>query len=224
MDLIVCNSELLSTLNNQSTLGDYYPKESVIKHEPLLICGDKLSLQNKNIYDHYMDARPVSNSNRCVEPFNTRSQRTSELQRGYSRNIDIDSELKCINYYADKCFYDRYKVDPRNPPPSMNPKGEPNRISCVSKDIVHDYAAFRRERLLPRQMPGCLTLEQFPECSHPTSAASRQLYQLPSASDNHCLNWGCQQAFNNFTKRKLLSPFNNVQDINPSTLCCTHQS
>lgn len=228
MDIINTNSELLRTLKDQSTLGQYYPKESVIKHPPLLICGDKLALQNKDIYNHYMDTRPVAIISKgvvtkCVEPFNTRSQKTAELQRGYARNIDIDSELKCINYYADKCFYDRYKVDPRNPVPTYT--GEPNSISCVASTIVHDYAGLRRERLIPRQQTGCMQFEQFPECTHPTSIAQRQLYQLPASSDNnYCLNWSCQQSFNNFTKRKLLSPFNDVQDLNPDRLSCIHQN
>jgi hypothetical protein len=222
MDVIMCNTELLSKLKDQSTLSEFYPSESVIKHEPLLMCGDKLALQNKHIYNHYMESSPSLIAVGCVEPFNTRSQKTAELQRGYSRNIDIDSELKCINFYADKCFYDRYKVDPHNPPQSYT--GEPNSIKCVANTIVHNYAGLRRERLAPRQLPGCLPLEQFPECTHPTSTARHQLYQLPASPDNQCLNWGCQQAFNNFTKRKLLSPFNDIPDLNPSTLCCTHQS
>lgn len=227
MDVINTNSELLKSINERSTLGEYFPSESVIKHAPLLICGDKLVLQNKDIYNHYMDTRPVTIiskgvETKCTEPFNTRSQKTTELQRGYARNIDIDSELKCINFYADKCFYDRYKVDPRNPEPSYT--GEPNSISCLSSTIVHDYAGFRRERLVPRQQVGCMQFEQFPECTHPTSTAQRQLYQLPASSDNHCLNWGCQQPFNNFTKRKLFSPFNDVQDLNPEKLSCIHQS
>lgn len=216
MDLIGCNSELLRSINDRATLGEYFPTESVIKHAPLVICGDKLALQNKDIYNHYMDSRPVDPKN----PFNTRSLKTASLQNGYARNIDIDSELKCINYYGDKCFYDRYKVNPHKPPTSFQPEGEPNNILSVANVIVHDYANFRKERLSPRQLPGCLDLEKFPECNHPTSAATRQLYQLPSASDNHCLNWGCQQSLNNFTKRKLLSPFNDIQDLNPEKLSC----
>jgi hypothetical protein len=34
------------------------------------------------------------------------------LQEGYSRNIDLDSHLKNINFYNDKCFYDNWKMDP----------------------------------------------------------------------------------------------------------------
>ena len=46
------------------------------------------------------------------EPFNTRSFNSPKLQEGYSRNIDLDSELKRINHVGDNCFYDNYKLHP----------------------------------------------------------------------------------------------------------------
>jgi hypothetical protein len=228
MEVICQSSELLKTLSDQSSLPEYYPKNSVINHPPLFICNDKLTLQNKDIYQYYMDTRPivVNGISGCEEPYNLRSQYSAELQRGYARNIDIDSELKRINYYADKCFYDRYKVDPRNPPPALFATGEePNRMRCVANTIVHDYAEFRHERLSPRKLPHTpATLTTFNTCQHPSSSSVNrpQLYSLPSDKDNSCVNWECQQVFHNFTKRKILSPFNNVQDLNPSTLRCCH--
>jgi len=219
-------TELLKTLDDRRNFADYYPSQSVINHPPLLICADKLALQNKNISDYYLDTRPIviNGIAGCEEPYNLRSQHSTELQAGYARNIDIDSELRNINFYADKCFYDRYKVDPRNPPKSAD-GSKPNRMACVANNIVHNYTEFRRERLASRQTAGCLTLEKFPECQHQTATAKTQLYQLPANADNnHCLNWGCQQPYNNFTKMKLQSPFNGIPNLNPAVLTCCHSS
>ena len=43
------------------------------------------------------------------------------LFEGYSRNIDVDSELKGINHYDNKCFYDNYKIDPSKVSPKESP-------------------------------------------------------------------------------------------------------
>ncbi len=38
---------------------------------------------------------------------------------GYARNIDVESELKQINFRDDKCFDNNYKVDPMSPKTSL---------------------------------------------------------------------------------------------------------
>ena len=76
-----------------------------------MICNDKRTKQNKDTLFHYTDNRPVRIGNtERYEIFNVRNLTNSAgaLQKGYSRNIDIDSELKRINHYDDKCFQDNY--------------------------------------------------------------------------------------------------------------------
>lgn len=34
---------------------------------------------------------------------------------GYARNVDVESELKRINFKDDKCFHDNYKIRPEDP-------------------------------------------------------------------------------------------------------------
>ena len=53
-----------------------------------------------------------TNTTYNFEPFNTRSFNSPALQKGYARNIDLDSELKRINHVGDNCFYDNYKLHP----------------------------------------------------------------------------------------------------------------
>jgi len=50
----------------------------------------------------------------CGNRFNIKNISTSGigLQEGYSANIDLDSHLKNINFYADKCYYDNWKLSP----------------------------------------------------------------------------------------------------------------
>ena len=101
----------------------------------LLISADRREKQNAGQYQFYMDQEPVIvNKPGCDEPFNVRSLNdATELQKGFARNIDLDSELRRINHFADKCFYDSYKFHPDDAP-------APNGLYCNRDAIVKDYS------------------------------------------------------------------------------------
>ena len=98
--------------NPDSHSVDYFfQQESPYKYPPLIICDDSKRInQSANVYQKYMDVINDERGNR----FNIRNINTSAgvLQAGYSANIDLDSHLKNINYYADKCYYDNWKHNP----------------------------------------------------------------------------------------------------------------
>jgi len=133
LDLITqnCNSMLQS---NTSYLDATFNQTSPYTYPHLIICDDsKRTSMNDDIFLFNMD---VIKDN-CGNTFNLRNQKNAtELQKGYSRNIDVESELKRINYYADKCYYDNYKVNPKSCDLSPN-----NGLRCHADVIVKDYSS-----------------------------------------------------------------------------------
>ena len=127
---------LLDSINMGTTqnLGDVFNQPSPYKYPALIICCDeKQEYKNNGIYSFYMDNRPVM-INGCQEVFNTRNlSSASELQAGYARNIDLDSELKHINYYEDKSFHNNRKIDPN----SISDKC--NGLARHARELVIDY-------------------------------------------------------------------------------------
>ena len=98
--------------NNRDELNAVFNQESPYQFPPLIICNDKLGKQNDDIYNKYSDII----YDKCGNRFNMRNLTNSAglLQEGYSKNIDVDSHLKNINYYADKCYYDNWKLSPND--------------------------------------------------------------------------------------------------------------
>jgi hypothetical protein len=96
---------------NSCELDYFFNQKSPYTFPKLIICDDSKRInQNIDIYQKYSDIIIDG----CGNRFNIRNLRDSAglLQEGYSRNIDLDSHLKNINFYNDKCFYDNWKMDP----------------------------------------------------------------------------------------------------------------
>jgi len=109
--------------------------ESIYNYPSLIITEDKLKQQNKDIYEKFMDhgTLVVNNVPSCKVDFNIRNiNNSSNLQKGFAKNIDLDSELKRINHINDKCYYDNYKFHPEEAL-----KG--NGLYCHKKTLVNDY-------------------------------------------------------------------------------------
>jgi hypothetical protein len=108
------------TINSDSSNVDYFfNQESPYKYPALIICDDsKRSSQSANIVQKYMDVI----TDECGNRFNIRnlSDSAGVLQAGYSANIDLDSHLKNINFYNDRCYYDNWKLSPNSDLPACN--------------------------------------------------------------------------------------------------------
>jgi hypothetical protein len=107
-----CN-ENFNLDKNANNLDIFFNQESPYKLPPLIIRVDNKNInQSEEIYQKYMDVI----TDECGNRFNIRNQNSSAgiLQAGYSANIDLDSHLKNINYYADKCYYDNFKLAPNS--------------------------------------------------------------------------------------------------------------
>ena len=116
-DFLITNSNGnidLDTQSNINNLDEYFVQETINKMPALTICNDiKRDNQSSDIYKNYTSDALIDN---CGNPFNIKnlSSSASALQAGYSANIDLDSHLKNINYYNDKCFYDNWKLAPNS--------------------------------------------------------------------------------------------------------------
>ena len=104
---------------DSSNIDYFFNQESPYKYPPLIICDDSKRInQSTDVYQKYMDVI----TDECGNRFNIRNMRDAAgvLQAGYSANIDLDSHLKNINYYADRCYYDNWKLSPNSELPACN--------------------------------------------------------------------------------------------------------
>lgn len=149
---LVTGCELVSNIYNTNyNFDDVFNNNTPYNYPSLIISGDKLKQQNQDIYNKYMDhgLLVVNNDPSCEVDFNIRNLNNStNLQKGYSRNIDLDSELKRINHITDKCYYDNYKYHP-----DEALKG--NGLYCHRNALIKDYTAVGK----PIECAKPLTLE-----------------------------------------------------------------
>ena len=91
----------------------FFHQESPYKYPPLIICDDSKRInQSTDVFQKYTDII----TDECGNRFNIRNLNSSAgiMQAGYSANIDLDSHLKNINYYADRCYNDNWKLSPNS--------------------------------------------------------------------------------------------------------------
>ena len=137
-DFLLTKCDGNTNLAGDSSGVDYFfNQESPYKFPNLIICDDSKRInQNIDIYQKYSDVIV----DECGNRFNIRNMKDSAglLQEGYSRNIDLDSHLKNINFYNDKCFYDNWKMEPKA---IVEPC---NGLKRGAKVLVPDYTAVGR--------------------------------------------------------------------------------
>jgi hypothetical protein len=115
---------------NTSSLDQIFNQKSPYNFPALIICDDsKRNGFNTDIYENYMDII----KDECGNRYNIRNQKNvSSLQAGYAQNIDLESELHRINHYADKCYYNNYKINPSTAQPLNN--GLKHNANIIKKD------------------------------------------------------------------------------------------
>ena len=137
-DFLLTKCDGNTNINGDSSGVDYFfNQESPYKYPKLIICDDSNRINmNADIYQKYSDVIIDT----CGNRFNIRNLNDSAgvLQAGYSKNIDLDSHLKNINFYDDRCFYDNWKL----PPKSI--VDDCNGLKWNSKILVPDYTVVGR--------------------------------------------------------------------------------
>jgi hypothetical protein len=117
---------------DSSEIDYFFNQKSPYKFPSIIICDDSKRINvNNDIYQKYSDIIIDD----CGNRFNIRNLNNSAglLQEGYSRNIDLDSHLKNINFYNDKCFYDNWKINPNSVADNCNG------LKRNEKILVNDY-------------------------------------------------------------------------------------
>lgn len=108
-----------TSISDSSGVDYFFNQKTPYNYPQLIICDDSKRInQSTDVYQKYMDVI----TDECGNRFNIRNLRDSAglLQAGYSANIDLDSHLKNINYYADRCYYDNWKIAPNSQIPACN--------------------------------------------------------------------------------------------------------
>ena len=146
------------------------------------------------------------------------------MQKGFSQNIDMDSELKCINRYADKCYQNKYKLDP------LSRDAETTILKChdniFKKHQTESYTKMQEGSVLDRNFtpnpclnydkdkkPGTHNFQKFALCQNtPLVAKKMDLYDfnLPNSD----ISYPCQKLWSNFTKRSMYPSAHTTTDIN----------
>ena len=231
-------------INNKNvpSMAEYFPTESVNKMPPFVVCpSTKLDNYNRLIYQRNETFRfNVNGIEGCDEPFNMRNY--GNLQQEFAKNIDIDSELKRINYYDDKCYQDNYKVRP-----------DQGRLKCHAKFLMKDYYGNEMGRTIERRTGegmgggferkgavypdkavlngglGSLSGHFNPNCIANPGSFNVCPYEAPHGNENtpvsydfnnegYIRQYPCQRLFNNMTKRKMIPTWHQRTDINPECL------
>ena len=192
--------DCLKSIYSPINLQRFYNEQSPNKMPQLLICDDKLTKQNEDMLRHITDSKKVivgtdDKGNLVQELFNVKSNLGGmNLQERYSHNIDVDSELKGINYYDDQCYYDNYKIHPSHVTYEQSP------LALYKDVLVKDY-----DRRKPRNPLKCIHLyDKAPECSNENDTIGSPVKHRFN-NDNYCKDWNCQKFINNFTNRKMLT-------------------
>ena len=206
-------SECLEDLHEPTDLHLQYELPAKHNQPALMICNDKRTKQNKDTLFHYTDNRPVRIGNtERYEIFNVRNLTNSAgaLQKGYSRNIDIDSELKRINHYDDKCFQDNYKIHPMEVTPEESP------LAIHRNTLVHDYQIKRFTTPNKCIDKDSVQNSEFEKCSYlpnlsSVSTNNNEPVYYEFNNEGYVCNYPCQRLFHNQTKRTTIPNNRNNQ-------------
>jgi hypothetical protein len=160
-------------ITNRNELDAIFNQKSPYNFPQLIICEDvKRKNDNNDIYQKYSDII----YDECGNRFNMRNLKDSAglLQAGYSRNIDLDSQLKNINFYADRCYYNNWKMNPSDD--KCNP------LKYNAKLLYPNYEAVGGN-------------------DYNSSGACLDCCELPNTTDTNCDN-NVRKRYD-FTKQKL---------------------
>lgn len=183
------------------SLPDRFPPVQLCQFATRSTYDEKILNRNEPIkYDTYQNqAGQVQD-----EYFNATG--FGDKQKGYARHVDVDSELKRINYFSDKCHYDDYKVDPRDKRSSLNRHQEV---------IVKNYQARKNGTFKDPEYnyPQCFNFgSTFKECQNQSlnDPYAKVTYDF---NNDYLSGYPCQKAWNNMTKRHGLGGVYANQDL-----------
>jgi hypothetical protein len=214
-------SELLENLYEKTNIDTYFNQESPNKEPSFKVCKDRYYKQNEDIDKYNFQTNED-------KPLSIRNQsNASDLQEGFAKNIDTESELKRINFYDDKCYEDRYKMDP------IENKSLNQHYDRIFGPQESKLNTMKKKKLNEKDFidKNCIRLndtsKSFKECNikeiniFPNDELSKNTqpvyYQFHN--EKYLNQYPCQALFNNNTRRSGLPSLHNRFDINPKQKC-----
>jgi hypothetical protein len=199
-------------------LDQFFPKESINTLPTFMRCNMIRENFNAPILSRVnpFDVN-INDKEACTEKIHP-SGPAGNRQTGFGKNIDIDSELKRINHYADKCYYNNYKLDPLG----RDAKMMNSPLLCHDKvfkiNQTQSYKKSEQGSILDRNIEPrpCTTFQKFTSCKN-TPMTARQLELYDFSQPDYCAQYPCQKLFNNVTKRSMFPNSYTPQDINKRT-------
>jgi hypothetical protein len=180
-------------------------KETFIRNQQQVPRGDNLGYEISPSNTWEVKQAPQESFNE----FNVSDSMTPDLVNlggrgdvfyGYARNIDVESELKRINFLDDKCFDNRFKIDPTKPTTPLYY----HRDMIVKDYIKAQDGTYRGYQTKPLQ---CLDLNEKinNHVVKPYPEFNENMFHVGPGFNN--IKEECypkEQAFNNFTKRRTI--------------------
>ena len=213
-------SECLEGINEPTDIYKFYNQESPNSLPSLLICNDIYQQQSTTYSTYIFD----NNNNK---PLYIKNQSNAgDLQKGYAKNIDVESELKWINHISDECFYDKYKMDLKKTP-SLNQhykkvfKPQEERLNDMKIKKINDKDFIDQNCLdkndITKSFKECNIKPNknspFPNNNKSTLIRDSQQVKYQFHNNKYIDCYPCEALFNNFTKRGGI--LNNISRENP---------
>jgi hypothetical protein len=199
-------------------LDQFFKPMDIKRHPTFMRCKMTRENFNKpiNEYTDPFDVK-INGKDDCVETIHPGGP-TRFRQKGFSKNVDIDSELKRINHYADKCYYNNYKLDPMGSDAKLMKSPLQCHDNIFKINETQSYKKSEQGSLLDRNnLPKpCIKMDKFNLCKN-TPMTGRQLELYDFGQPNYCAQYPCQKLFNNTTKRKMYLSSHTPQDLNKIT-------
>ena len=217
---------MLCNFNQRNTMNDKIDgrREAFVRDSHNIPCGDNLGYQISPSALWNIKQAPKETFN----PFTVEEVLTPDCVNlggrgdvfyGYARNIDVESELFKINYLNDKCFDDKFKVNPNKPDTSLYKYREivNNHSNIESNNPLLDMYVKAQENTYRNTKPLlCVNNPQNPpqpkQSFVPSIDKLDQIYFEvgPGFTQPDC--WPKHQdPWNNLTKRKAIYHRNNYQ-------------
>ncbi len=207
-------------------LDQFFPEKSINTLPDFMRCITTREKFNVPILARQQPFEVNTNNNsNCKEIiYPNPSAFSSIMQKGYSQNIDLDSELKCINKYADKCYQNKYKLDP------LSRDAETTILKChdtvFKTNETQSYIKSQEGSILDRNFTpnpclnydkdkkrGTHNFQRFALCQNtPLVVTKLDMYDfnLPNTD----IKYPCQKIWSNFTKRSMYPSKHTPIDIN----------
>lgn len=196
-------------------LNQFFEMQDIKRHPTFMRCN--MTRDNyQSVFNDYIKPFDVNfnDNDKCPETINPNAP-SGKQSNGLIKYIDIDSELKGNNRVQDKCYYNKYIIDPlgRDTEVLNSPLKCHKNIFRINETQSHKRAesgSLLDKNMIPNP---CIKMQQFTLCKN-TPITSKQIKTYDFSQRDYCAQYPCQKVFNNMTKRSMYPSSYTPQDLN----------